>query len=172
MLEHRAEDSENRCRKNNNRIVGLVEDVEGKNSTVFAEELLRSLLPVAHLSPYFMVERVHRLPPQPGPQGSPARTFIMRLLNFRDRDELLRAARVAGELTYGNNRLMLFPDFSIETQKLRRSFDPVKAGLHSKGIKYSVLFPAKIRVIDGIDAFLPPQGKLCHLWGEDTQSCS
>lgn len=44
---------------------------------------------------------------------------------------------------------MLFPDFSIETQKLRNSFDAVKAGLRSKGIKYSVLFPAKLRVIDG-----------------------
>lgn len=53
MLEHRAEDSENRCRRNNIRIVGLA---EGKNPTVFAEELLRSLLPAAHLSPYFMVE--------------------------------------------------------------------------------------------------------------------
>lgn len=42
LLEHRAEDSENRCRRNNIRIVGLAEGVEGKNPTVFAEKLLCS----------------------------------------------------------------------------------------------------------------------------------
>lgn len=73
----------------------------------------------------------------------------MRLLNFKDQDKLLRAVRAAEELTYNNNHLMLFLDFSIETQKLWRPFDAVKAGLRSKGIKYSVLFPAKLWVIDG-----------------------
>lgn len=71
----------------------------------------------------------------------------MCLLNFRDRDELLRAAREADDLIYKNNRILLFPNFSIEAQKLHRSFAVVKAGLCSKGIKYSVLFPAKLRVI-------------------------
>lgn len=130
MLEHHAEDSENRCHRNNIQIVELAEGVEGKNPTVFAEELLRSLLPAADLPPYFTVERAYRLPPQLGPQGSPLHTFTMRLLNFRNRDELLRAARAAGELTYRKNRLMLFLDFSIESQKLQRSFNAVSGPPH------------------------------------------
>lgn len=44
---------------------------------------------------------------------------------------------------------MLFPDYSIETQKLNRSFDSVKVALRTRGVKYSVLFPAKLRVVDG-----------------------
>lgn len=43
---------------------------------------------------------------------------------------------------------MLFLDYSVETQRLHRSFDSVKAGLRAKGIKYSILFPPKLQVID------------------------
>lgn len=148
-LEYRAEDAENRSRRNNLRIVGLPEGVEGRTPALFTEELLRSLLPSAQLSPYFVVERAHRVPPRPGPEGAPPRTLILRLLNFRDRDELLRASRAAGELPYRNTKLLLFPDYTIETQRQRRSFDAVKADLRKKGIKYSILFPAKLRVVDG-----------------------
>lgn len=62
-LEYRAEDAENRCRWNNISIIGLVEEAEGKTPTVFVEELLRSLMPVAQLSPYFTMESAHRMPP-------------------------------------------------------------------------------------------------------------
>lgn len=37
----------------------------------------------------------------------------------------------------------------METQKLRRSFYAVKAALRAKGNKYSILFPAKLWVVDG-----------------------
>lgn len=59
---------------------------------LFSEDLLRSLLPAAQLSPYFTLERAHQVPPRPDPEGSLPRPFIHWLLNFRDRDELLRAA--------------------------------------------------------------------------------
>lgn len=71
------------------------------------------------------------------------------MLNFRDRDEILWAARKAGELKYQNASLLFFPDYSLETQKLRRSFDQVKVGLWARNIKYSVLFPARLRIQDG-----------------------
>lgn len=37
----------------------------------------------------------------------------------------------------------------METQKLRQSLDSVKANMRTKGIKCSVLCPAKLRVVDG-----------------------
>lgn len=79
----------------------------------------------------------------------PPRTFIFHLLNFRDRDLVLREARKVPEHRYENAKIMLFPDFSIDTQRLRRTFDHVKAQLRNKGLKYSMLFPARLRVIDG-----------------------
>lgn len=69
-LEYRAEDAEKRS-QNNHRIVGLKEGMEGKNPTAFVEELLRSLLPAAQFSPFYTVDRTHRVPLRPGPEGSP-----------------------------------------------------------------------------------------------------
>lgn len=55
----------------------------------------------------------------PSGPGAPPPTFILKFLNFRDRDEVLRVARV---LIYQNNKILIFPDYSVETQKLRCLF--------------------------------------------------
>lgn len=39
----------------------------------------------------------------------------------------------------------MFPDYFVEIQKLCRSFDSIKVALHTKGIKYSIFFQAKLR---------------------------
>lgn len=121
---------------------------EGPNSSTFVEDLLHSMLPAPQLSPYFTGKWEHRVPPQRGPAGSPPRTLILQLLNFRDHDELLRAAPAVMEISYQNNKLLLFPNYTIETQKQRSLFDAFKATMRAKGIKYSILLPAKLQVVD------------------------
>lgn len=97
-LEYKMDDAKNKNWRNNLRVVGLPEGVEGKNPTVFVEDLLCSLLPVAQFSShYYAVERAHRISPAPNPVGSSPRTLIFWLLNFRDRNEVLRAARGIGQ---------------------------------------------------------------------------
>lgn len=118
-VETRAEDQENRNRRNNLRMVGLPESAEGRDPAAYTEKLLRELLPQAPFSPYFAVERAHRMPSVRGPPGAPPRTFIFRLLNFRDRDLVLREARKLEELRYENVKIMMFPDYSMETQRQR-----------------------------------------------------
>lgn len=66
-LEARAEDAENRNRRNNLRIVGLLEGVGDADPTTFTEHLLRTLLPRAQFSNFFVVERAHRMPAARGP---------------------------------------------------------------------------------------------------------
>lgn len=148
-LEAKAEDSENRNRRNNLRIIGLPEGSEGSDTSAYTERLLRSLFPQAAFSPHFAVERAHRMPPTRGPPGTPPRTFIFRLLNFRDRDLILREARKMADIRHEATRLMFFPDFSADTQRQRKSFDAVKQALRAKAIRYSMLFPARLRVQDG-----------------------
>lgn len=53
------------------------------------------------------------------------------------------------ELRFVNARLMLFLDYSVVTQRLRRTFEHVNAQLCAKVLKYSMLFLARLRVIDG-----------------------
>lgn len=119
LLENKAEDAENCNRRNNLRIVGLPEGVEGSDPPAFTEHLLRTLLPHAQFSPFFIMERAHRMPATWGIRGAPLRTFILRLLNFGDWDQVLREARKIAALNYEGVRLMIFLDYSVDTQKLR-----------------------------------------------------
>lgn len=86
--------------------------------------------------------------PTRGPPGTPPRTFIFKLLNFRDRDLILREARKMDAIRHEEARLMFFPDFSVDTQRGRKSFDAVKQSLRSPNIKYSMLSPTHLRVVD------------------------
>ncbi|MGH0182718.1 UNVERIFIED_CONTAM: hypothetical protein FKN15_010309 [Acipenser sinensis] len=70
----------------------------------------------------------------------------MKLLNFRDKERILRLAREIGELYYNGKRIFLFPDFSIELQNKRKEFDRVKRKLNEKEIKYALMYQAKLRV--------------------------
>lgn len=62
-LEFKAEDVENRNRRNNLQIIGVREGTEGQDPVGFAEQLL----PQAPFSPYFTVERAHKIPSTRGP---------------------------------------------------------------------------------------------------------
>lgn len=64
-LEYKVDNAKNRNQINSLRIIGLAEGVEGQNLTVFVEDLL----PDAHFSPYYAVERAHRVPLKPNPMG-------------------------------------------------------------------------------------------------------
>lgn len=163
-LQYKVDDAENRNTRNNLWIMGIPEGAKGRNPPVFVEELLRSLLPTAQFSPYFTVERAHRIPPVLGPPDFNPCTLIFWMLDFRDRDEVLRAARRAGELKYQRASLLFFPDYSMKTQWLSRSFDQVKVALRARDIRYSILFPAKLRVQYGETGVLLPLGMLLPAW--------
>lgn len=45
-------------------------------------------------------------------------------------------------------KLLIFLDYK-ETHKLWKSFEAIQAKLREKGIKYGMLFPAKLHVQDG-----------------------
>lgn len=139
-LKSRAEDAENRNRRNNLRIVGLPEGAEGPDPMAFTEHLLCSLLLQAQFSAYFVVERAHRMPAAKGPPEGPPRTFILKLLNFCDRNLVLREAKRIDTLRYEATKLMIFPDYSVDTQRLRRSVDHGKLNLRNKKINNNMLF--------------------------------
>lgn len=145
-LQRRADDAEDRQRRNNVRVVGLPEGAEGTVTTTFAEQFFKSLLTLGDLPPTYIVERAHRVPTGARPSGAPPRPFLVRFLNYRDRDMILAEARKHQDLKFENARIMLFPDFSAETQRRRRSFTDVKRRLREKELKYSMLYPSRLRV--------------------------
>lgn len=69
-LQHRADDAEDRQRRNNIRVVSLPEGAEGERPVQFAEALFKKLLSLEDLPPTYVVERAHRVPTGRKPPGA------------------------------------------------------------------------------------------------------
>lgn len=99
------------------------------------------------LSPLYTVERAHRVPTQPLPPGAPPRPVLIKLLHYKDRDAILRAAGQNPDITINGQKIAFFPDFSAEVQRKKSKFLDVKRRLRSLQVSYSMLYPARLRVV-------------------------
>lgn len=146
FAEAKLDDYEGRNRRNNVRILGVPEKFEGQSTDLFVEELITKHLQPKGLSKFFVVERAHRVPGGRPRTGTAPRPIVARLLNYRDRDVILQHARVAPPLKLDNSTVTFFPDFTQMVQRQRRSFQGLKQRLCDQGLKYAMLFPARLRV--------------------------
>mgnify|MGYP002804399224 CR=1 FL=1 len=146
-LEFRAEDAESRARRNNLRLIGFPEESEGINCESFLESWIKTWVPTESLSTCFLIERAHRSLARRPPPGAPPRPMIARVRNYKDRDAILRKARELGATHYDNHKIMLFPDYTPQVQKARKTYEAVKIKLRAMGLKYMLMFPAKLKVI-------------------------
>lgn len=93
---------ENQPHHNNILVLGNSERVQGTQPIIFSENFLITLLDLKDLSPTFVVGRVHRVPLTPPIPGTP---FLICLLNYRDQDMILLAARSRADLAYENSKV-------------------------------------------------------------------
>lgn len=145
-LMQKSDDFENRLRRNNLRLIGVPEKAEGSNPTDFFEQWLAQLIGKDRLSPLFAVERAHRVPTRAMPPGAPPRPVLARILHYKDRDTILRAARDIPDIRIDNGKISIFPDFSAEVQRRRLQFFDVKKRLRALQLPYAMLYPARLRV--------------------------
>lgn len=143
----KVDDLENRSRRSNVRIVGVPEKEEGRDPVAFFEAWLMEVMGKNILSPFFAIERAHRVPTRPPAPGAPPRPVLMKLLHFRDRDAILRAAREKGDIMMHGHRISFYPDFSADIQKKRMQFLDIKKRLRNLTIPYSMQYSAKLRVV-------------------------
>lgn len=145
IIRQKNEDLEARSRWNNVRITGIPESTAITNMEQYVETMMKDLFD-PDLSSMFLIERAHRtLGPKP-PPGAKPRPIIARVLNYRDRDMILRKARERGELQYQSNGLAIYPDFTAHVQAARREFLPAKQIFQKLGTKYTLIYPAKLKV--------------------------
>ena len=146
-LTDKVDDLECRSRRNNVRLVGLPEKAGGQNAATFLE---RWLLEALGLEPREapVIERAHRIGTLPSnPSVGHPRTLMMKVLNFRDKEQVLKAARIKGKILYGNVEVRLHLDLSAGAHKMQRSYDEVRKKLREKGInKHRIIFPARLLV--------------------------
>lgn len=147
QVAQRAEDLESRSRRCNIRLAGIAESTNNGRMAHFVEQVLTDVFGREAFSTTFAVERAHRtLGPQTAPGATP-RDIVAKMLNFQDRDTILRLAREKGQLQYQGANTSLFPDFTKLVQEARRKYSGVKNTLLKINIKYSMMYPARLRVL-------------------------
>lgn len=146
-LEKKVTDLEDRSRRNNLRIVGVPEGSKGKDVIKSLREWINTILSPVRALDEKSIERAHRIPLRTLPPGSNPRTMIVKFLSSQDRDSVLKAGREKKDLMFSNNEVAIFPDYAMETQRKRTRFKNVKKRLYQNGVKFSLMFPARIKII-------------------------
>ncbi|KAJ8385460.1 hypothetical protein AAFF_G00189120 [Aldrovandia affinis] len=133
------DDQENRARRQNLRLVGFPEGVEGKNAVAFIQEWLPKILGLEGET--FEVERAHRSLQQRPADGARPRAIVIQLLRFSDTVKIVDAARNKGSLQFGNSTVMIFRDMSTALYQKRKAFIPLKRKLKEKNVTFRLLHP-------------------------------
>uniref|UniRef100_A0A3Q3ASQ0 L1 transposable element RRM domain-containing protein n=1 Tax=Kryptolebias marmoratus TaxID=37003 RepID=A0A3Q3ASQ0_KRYMA len=142
FLKNKTDDLENRSRRSNVKIINIPEKSEGTDMVGYVERLIPRLLGEEHFPTPVTIERAHRL----GRPSERTRPILVKFLNFRDKDKVLRLARGKGTVQLDNNRVSFYSDYSIEIQRKMLAFNEVKKKLREKNIEYTSRYPAKLRI--------------------------
>lgn len=149
-LRNHIEDLDNRGRRCNIRIIGIPELIEGEDMIKFLQREIPIMLDLTLEPRTLDIQRAHRVPMGPPKrsrrEGERPRPVMVNLLRYRDKEDILRAAREKGQILWRGAKIMFFPDYSRRTMDRRMSFKQIKLELREKGVEYSLLFPATLEI--------------------------
>ncbi len=139
-------DMEDKSRRNNIRLVGLPEGMEGSDVAGFLRINLSKWIPSLR-GRDIEIDRAHHV--YDGRKNSDRpHTLIFRVLRWHDRLEILKGARQAYPVkcTQDNVTLLFFPDFSSVTAAKRKSLVPVLRSMTALGLQPFLAYPAVIQL--------------------------
>ncbi len=134
---------EDKSRQSNIRLVGLKEGVEGDEPLGFIQNLPKWIPSLAGKE--IEIERAHRIYSGERSKSTP-RTFVFKMLRYRDRNAILNGARNAGQILHIGAALLFFPDYSTHTASKRRAMASARKKLTQLGISSFVVYPAVVKV--------------------------
>ncbi|KAJ1097687.1 hypothetical protein NDU88_002804 [Pleurodeles waltl] len=142
-LRSKLTDLEDRSSRNNIRLLGFPEGIEGTDLLSYLQDILPKLTDITS-DPPLEFEKVHRLGPkrQDG-KGRPG-SIIACLLRHGQARQLLQAARAQGPLRLGTLEIRLSADFSKETVDRRRAFLSLRPRLRHLDVKFGLFEPARM----------------------------
>uniref|UniRef100_A0A3B3CLD3 L1 transposable element RRM domain-containing protein n=1 Tax=Oryzias melastigma TaxID=30732 RepID=A0A3B3CLD3_ORYME len=141
----RLDNHENQSRRQNIRVIGLKEGVEGSDPVVFFEGWIPEILGMQEKR--IKIERAHRTGPPSGRDGKRGpRAVLVRLHNFTDKQKILYAARKKGKLQVDGREISFYQDFTADLVKKRQESAAALRRLREAGVKYSFVYPAVIRI--------------------------
>uniref|UniRef100_A0AAV2J0C9 LINE-1 type transposase domain-containing 1 n=1 Tax=Knipowitschia caucasica TaxID=637954 RepID=A0AAV2J0C9_KNICA len=157
-LRAKVSDLEGRSRRNNIRIIGLPENIEGSTPTAFFSQLLFDTLGLDILKSPPELDRAHRtLAAKPGPSGKP-RPVVICFHDFKTRELVVQSARkLRGKLKYNDAPFLIFEDYSPEVLEQRTPYRDIMKKLYGMGLKPALRYPARLFVVldGGSKKFLP-----------------
>uniref|UniRef100_A0A8C4S3X3 Reverse transcriptase domain-containing protein n=1 Tax=Erpetoichthys calabaricus TaxID=27687 RepID=A0A8C4S3X3_ERPCA len=133
---------EDGCRRNNIRIEGIPEKRESSSPVKFAVELLSKIIG----DDFKLDNEIATAYRTKIPSAFKPRSFIVRFERLRCKLDVMALLRHKQEIIFENNLIRIFPDFSPSTAAKRRSYNDIKRMLREADIKYSLLYPAKLKV--------------------------
>lgn len=143
----KAADLEGRSRRNNIRIIGLPESIEGPRPSKFFADLLVEVLGDQVLDSPPELDRAHRTgaaKPQP---GSRPRPVIICLHRHQTKELIIREARKRrGTLQYHGSPVQIFEDYAPEVAEERAKYRAVMADLYNLALRPALLFPARLQI--------------------------
>ncbi len=148
-LTEKMTDMEDKSRRNNVRLVGLPEGMEGSDVAGFLRINLSKWIPSLK-GRDIEIDWAHRV--YDGRKNSDRpRTLIFSVLRWHDRLEILKGARQAYPVkcTLDNVTLLFFPDFSPVTAAKRKSLVPVLRSMTALGLQPFLAYPAVIKLRHG-----------------------
>lgn len=159
FLRKSAEDLENRNRRNNIHLYGLLEGIEGGDPVSFFTSFLPKLLDLPAATSLNM-QRVHRLGPYLSFSSTPSKAcgVILLFLQFTDLLQVLNAAKIKKQLSWSKARLFLSQDVPTVTAKRRKEFLELRPGLCTLGARYGLfhLFLLKMTFQNHTSTFEEP----------------
>ena len=139
-LTEKADDIENRTRRDNIRVIGLKEGAEGERPVAFFERWLPKILNIETKRGMIKIDRAHRgLGPA---RGDRPRPVIIKLHNSGDKQRITAALREKRQLTYDGQKLYIQQDLSAAVREKRHSFNEVCERLIGLNIRFTMRFPA------------------------------
>ncbi|MGH0147252.1 UNVERIFIED_CONTAM: hypothetical protein FKN15_011611 [Acipenser sinensis] len=133
-MERKVADLEDRSRRNNIRLVGLPEGIEGEDAVGFLQDMLPKWFP-ALSQRKFEIERGHRIY---GHFSSDDRKPRQLILQESRKGNPIREA--------GGNILLFYADYSHATSQLHRAFTDVRKAMRDAGVRSFLIYLATLKV--------------------------
>jgi len=141
---------EDQSRRDNIRLMNLLEKIEGNDPVGFITASLPNWFPTL-TDVKFEATRAHRLGPECN--SGPPRTFICKMLRSTDRGKLLKASR-SSPVTVAGKELHFAADYNNYTARRRREYGPFIEKAKKQGFSTFLLYPAKLKLTRGVETHL------------------
>ena len=121
------------------------EEKEEQENENLLEKIMKDNFPnLAKEIDFQEVQEAQRVPNKLDPRRNTPRHIIINLLNVKEKERILKAAREKETVTYKGVPIRLSIDFSKETLQARRGWKEVFKVMKGKDLHPRLLYPAKL----------------------------